>query len=98
MVTCIAADSRGKWLVTADSGPENVIIIWDSADCYPQKTIFSPHGSVKLAKVVISADAKYLLTLGYQDKASIYWWIWSYGLDTPHGMYPFVYPFGIHIM
>ncbi|XP_052737715.1 cilia- and flagella-associated protein 251-like [Bicyclus anynana] len=84
MVTCISSDSEGKWLVTADTGPENVIIIWDSTDYFPQKTIFNPHGNVKLAKVVISADAKFLLSLGYQDKATIYWWIWSYGLDVPH--------------
>ncbi|CAH2266422.1 jg1018 [Pararge aegeria aegeria] len=83
-VISIASDSEGKWLVTADSGPENVIIIWDSSDYFPQKTIFNPHGNARLAKVVISADAKFLLTLGYQDKSTIHWWIWSYGLDVPH--------------
>jgi cilia- and flagella-associated protein 251 len=85
MVTHIASDSQGKWLVTADSGPENVVIIWDSTDYFPQKTIFLPHNATKLSKVALSADAKYLLTLGYQDKASIFWWIWSFGLDEPHG-------------
>lgn len=85
MITCIASDAAGKWLVTADSGPENVIIIWDSEDLFPQRTMFSPHGNTKLAKVIISADAKYLLTLGYHEKTKINWWIWSFGLDFPHG-------------
>ncbi|XP_045445689.1 cilia- and flagella-associated protein 251-like [Melitaea cinxia] len=84
VVTALSSDSAGKWLVTADSGPENVIIIWDSSDYFPQKTIFNPHRNVKLAKLSMSADAKYLLTLGYHEKANISWWIWSFGLDVPH--------------
>ncbi|CAG5011460.1 unnamed protein product [Parnassius apollo] len=84
MVTNIASDSKGKWLVTADSGPENVLIVWDSSDYFPQKTLFSPHGATSIAKVALSADAKYLLTLGYKDRAVIYWWIWSFGYDEPH--------------
>ncbi|XP_046965477.1 cilia- and flagella-associated protein 251-like [Vanessa cardui] len=84
VVTCISSDGAGKWLVTADTGSENVIIIWDSTDYFPQKTIFNPHRNVKLAKVTMSTDAKYLLTLGYQEKATISWWIWSFGHDVPH--------------
>ncbi|CAH0718741.1 unnamed protein product, partial [Brenthis ino] len=84
VVTCIASDGLGKWLVTADSGPENVIIIWDSSDYFPQNTLFNPHKHVKLANLILSSDAKYLLTLGYHEKANISWWIWSYGLNAPH--------------
>lgn len=85
MITCLAVDGSGRWLVTADSGPENVIIVWDSTDYFPQKTIFNPHRETKLSKVALSADAKYLLTLAYKEKACIFWWIWSFGLDEPHG-------------
>ncbi|KAM3961839.1 cilia- and flagella-associated protein 251 [Aphomia sociella] len=84
MVTCLASDRQGKWLVTADTGVENIVIIWDSTDYFPQKTLFSPHGDTKIAKVALSAEAKYLLTLGYKEKAIVYWWIWSFGLDEPH--------------
>ncbi|XP_072944210.1 cilia- and flagella-associated protein 251-like [Epargyreus clarus] len=84
MVTCIAKDKEGRWLVTADSGPENILIIWDSSDYFPVRTIYTPHGSVRLSKVALSADAKYLLTLGYQDKANLRWWIWALGKDEPH--------------
>lgn len=85
MITCLASDAQGRWLVTADSGPENIIIIWDSSDYFPQRTMFSPHREVRLAKVDISADAKYLLTLGYHPKTTLHWWIWSFGIDEPHG-------------
>ncbi|XP_021207568.2 cilia- and flagella-associated protein 251 isoform X1 [Bombyx mori] len=83
MISCISSDRQGKWLVTADSGPENVIIIWDSVDYFPQRTIFSPHGKTKISKVVMSADAKYLLSLGYSEKTTLNWWDWSSGLDDP---------------
>ncbi|XP_068629729.1 cilia- and flagella-associated protein 251-like [Battus philenor] len=84
VVTCLAADGSGRWLVTADSGPENVLIVWDTYDFFPLKTLFSPRGGTGIAKVTLSADAKYLLTLGYRDRAVIYWWIWSFGNDEPH--------------
>ncbi|CAH0604428.1 unnamed protein product [Chrysodeixis includens] len=86
-ITCIAADAQGKWLVTADSGPENILIIWDSADLFPQRTIFSPHGTTRIAKVAMSDDAKYLVTIAYpSEKVMIHWWIWSYGISTPHAV------------
>ncbi|XP_073944446.1 cilia- and flagella-associated protein 251-like isoform X2 [Choristoneura fumiferana] len=84
MVTCLAADSDGKWLITADCGPENIITIWDSDDYFPSKTYFLPHGNMKVSKVALSADARFMLTIGYQDKAFIYWWIWSSPQNEPH--------------
>ncbi|XP_050663809.1 cilia- and flagella-associated protein 251-like [Leptidea sinapis] len=83
LVVFLATDAKGSWLVTGDSGPENIIIIWDRTDYFPQKTLFSPHGRTRISKVALSSDAKYLLTLGYQEKATLYWWIWSFGHDTP---------------
>ncbi|KAJ8725380.1 hypothetical protein PYW08_003563 [Mythimna loreyi] len=84
-ITCIASDQKGTWLVTADSGPENVLIVWDFKDLFPQKTFFMPHGNTKIAKIALSADAKYMITLAFpSEKTMLYWWIWSYGQDTPH--------------
>ncbi|XP_013141215.1 PREDICTED: WD repeat-containing protein 66-like isoform X2 [Papilio polytes] len=94
VVTCIAADSKGKWLVTADSGPENVLIVWDSSDNFPVKTLFSPHGGTNIAKITLSPDAKYLLTIGYREKAVVYWWIWSFGNDEPHATLELTMPRG----
>ncbi|XP_052758996.1 cilia- and flagella-associated protein 251-like [Galleria mellonella] len=86
VVSCIASDRQGKWLVTADSGPENIVIIWDSSNNFPQRTLFSPHRDIKVSRVALSADAKYLLTLGYKEKAVLFWWIWSFGEDKPHAV------------
>ncbi|XP_035436887.2 cilia- and flagella-associated protein 251 isoform X2 [Spodoptera frugiperda] len=88
MITCIAADDKGRWLVTADSGIENVLIVWDVRDLFPQKTFFAPHGNAKIAKVALSGDAKYLLSMAYHaEKMSLYFWIWCFGQDTPHAIY-----------
>ncbi|KAJ8722980.1 hypothetical protein PYW07_004160 [Mythimna separata] len=84
-ITCIASDKTGQWLLTADSGPENSLIVWDFKDLFPQKTFFNPHGNAKIAKVALSTDAKYMITIAYPgQKMVLYWWIWSYGKDTPH--------------
>ncbi|XP_026742733.1 cilia- and flagella-associated protein 251-like isoform X2 [Trichoplusia ni] len=84
LITCITADANGKWLVTADAGPENVLIIWDSSDLFPQRTIFAPHGTTRIAKVAMSNDAKYLITLAYpSEKVTVHWWIWSFGHTAP---------------
>lgn len=91
-MTNIAADANARWFVTADTGPENIITVWNSETFYPQKTIFAPHGAVKLSKVALSADAKYLLSLAYTDKACLNFWIWSFGLDEPHGMVIIISP------
>lgn len=96
-VTSIAADKLGRWLVTADSGPDNIVIVWDAQQFAPCRTIFAPHGILDISKVAISADAKYLVTLAYRDKAVIHWWIWSFGFEFPHGVYvlQFVYSYDI---
>lgn len=83
-MSCIAADNQGKWLVTADNGPENVLIIWDSEYCTPIRTLFL---SLKISKVALSVEAKYLLTLFYKEKAILYFWIWSFGVEEPQGIY-----------
>ncbi|XP_063531343.1 cilia- and flagella-associated protein 251-like [Cydia strobilella] len=84
MVNCIAADGDGKWLVTSDCGPENLITIWDSDDYFPNKTYFLPHGNMRVSKVALSQDSRFMLTLGYHEKTAIFWWIWSSGQEEPH--------------
>ncbi|XP_041977501.1 cilia- and flagella-associated protein 251-like [Aricia agestis] len=88
-VTNIAANGDGKILVTADSGPEDAVIVWDARDLLPLRTIFSPHGASRLHKMAVSADAKYILTVACQDQATVHWWIWSNGLDTPEASHSF---------
>ena len=61
VATCVSEDK--KWIATADSGLDSVIVVWDSLTGTPVKTIFGPHeGGV--AALAISGDSMFLASLG----------------------------------
>jgi WD40 repeat protein/Ca2+-binding EF-hand superfamily protein len=62
--TCVSADK--KWLATADSGPDSVIVIWDSDTGVPVKTIFNPHAGGVCA-LAMSSDAMFVASLSSVD-------------------------------
>ncbi len=51
-----------RWIVTADSGPDSMIIVWDSYKGIPVKSIFQPHPN-GVQDMDLSVDAMYLVTL-----------------------------------
>jgi hypothetical protein len=66
-----------RYIVTADSGPDSLIIIWDLkpdhpdskalldiGECIPIKTIFEPHGGSGTLAAEFTPDVRYLITLG----------------------------------
>ena len=57
---CVSEDKR--WIATADSGPDSVIVIWDSLSATPVKTIFNPHPHGVCA-MDLSPDAMFLVSL-----------------------------------
>ena len=69
-ITCCAVSADKKWIVTADSGDEPILVVWDSLSGAPVKTIFSPHaGGVK--SLDISNDSLYVVTLSEASTVSI---------------------------
>jgi len=73
--------------VTADSGKENMIIIWDSIKAIPVKTIFSPFEGTGVAAVDISQDNLYLVALSESNqitnKQRISVWEWTSSSPNP---------------
>jgi WD40 repeat protein len=68
-ITCCAVSADKKWIVTADSGEEPILVVWDSLSGAPVKTIFSPHaGGVK--SLDISSDSLYVVTLSEASSVS----------------------------
>lgn len=74
-VTAICVCPSKRYLVTADSGADSIIIIWDlGAKNQPErnimdsgtvvKTIFDPHAGTGVIASRFTADSKYLITLG----------------------------------
>jgi WD40 repeat protein len=51
-----------RWIVTADTGPDSLMVIWDSLTGTPVKTIFNPHENGVTA-VDMSPDALFIATL-----------------------------------
>ena len=68
-ITCCVVSEDKRWIATADSGPESVIVIWDSLSATPVKTIFSPHPH-GVAAMDLSPDAMFLVTLSAKAPAA----------------------------
>ncbi|XP_046744933.1 cilia- and flagella-associated protein 251-like [Diprion similis] len=84
-VSMISTDTEGKWLLTADSGKDNVVIIWDTETRVPICTLFNPHGMEELLAAKLSPNAKYIVTIGNGIEMRIKFWLWSYGRDESDG-------------
>ena len=42
-ITCTAYCKAEDILITADDGPDSMLVIWDAKSGVPRKTIFDPH-------------------------------------------------------
>ena len=63
--------------MTADSGPDSMLVVWDSQTATPVKTFFNPHENGVLT-MDISEDAMYIVTLSNEDKQQkISLWDWT---------------------
>ena len=65
-ITCATVSSDKRWIVTADSGEDCIMVIWDALSGVPVKTIFNPHARGVTA-IDISEDALYITTLSHVD-------------------------------
>lgn len=58
----MAVSQNKKWVVTADAGPDSMMVVWDTESGIPIKSIFNPH-SHGIIGVDISPDALFIATL-----------------------------------
>ena len=77
--TCVSADRR--WVVTADKGPESMVVVWDSYTGAPVKTIASPHPAGVRA-MDISPDAHFVVTLS-EDTGPQVLSVWDVSAGAP---------------
>ena len=83
VITTCAISQDKKWIVTADAGPESILVIWDSQTGAPVKTFFSPH-TMGTCAVDISPDALYVSTLSHPVEGEVQEvavWAWTTDSD-----------------
>ncbi|KAF5287805.1 hypothetical protein FQR65_LT12173 [Abscondita terminalis] len=95
LISCIASDDSGRWIVTADKGEDNIIVVWDSFDCSPVNTIFDPYPDVGTAVCGISGNAKYLIAVGNELRPTVKFWLWTLGENNPNDSYVVENNYGI---
>lgn len=80
--TCVSEDKR--WLVTADAGEEDtMVIIWDTHAGIPVRTIFDAHPDGGVAGMAMTPDAKYLATMSAAETQTLAIWDWTVESETP---------------
>ncbi|NXG33204.1 CF251 protein, partial [Dromaius novaehollandiae] len=83
IISCLCVSEDGRWVVTADRGPDPLLIVWDSFSGIPVHTIFDSHPAGGVAAVAISRDAKYLATISSGAVQRVCVWRWTHATETP---------------
>lgn len=81
VISSCAIDKTKRWIVTADAGPDSIIVVWDSLTQLPVKTYVSPHSN-GFACVEFSDDGQYIASLSaksdsYEEEQEIAIWAWT---------------------
>ena len=66
IITCCCVSKDKRWIVTADQGPDSILVVWDSYTGTPVKTFFDPHTNGCLS-LDMSSDSIYIVSLGVSN-------------------------------
>ncbi|XP_067163443.1 cilia- and flagella-associated protein 251 [Apteryx mantelli] len=83
VISCLCVSEDGRWVATADGGPDALVIVWDSFSGIPVRTIFDSHPADGVAAIAISRDAKYLATISAGTVQRVCVWKWTYATEAP---------------
>ena len=64
-ISCSTYCPQEDFIVTADIGPDSMIVVWDTKTGIPRKTIFLPHKHGVQA-LDVTPDGEYIVTLSYE--------------------------------
>ncbi|CAF0707326.1 unnamed protein product, partial [Brachionus calyciflorus] len=81
-ISCCTLSEDKRWLVSADSGPDSTIIVWDLNTYLPVQTYFNTHleGTISIA---ITPDSKYIASISAQYPQVLAIWEWTTDSDSP---------------
>lgn len=81
-ITAVSVSNDKRWIATADSGPDSMIIVWDSWKASPVKILPNPcEGGV--AAMDMSSDSMFLVTLSQAYPQQIAVWEWTVATKDP---------------
>ena len=63
VISCCIVDKNKRWIVTADTGVDPIMVVWDAISCAPVKSFLAPH-SGGIEALDLSDDSLYIATLG----------------------------------
>jgi cilia- and flagella-associated protein 251 len=77
-ITATACSDDKRWLVTADSGEDSMLVVWDSTHGgVPVRTFQNPHPNGILC-MDLSTDNQYIVTIGAEPELqTISLWDWT---------------------
>ena len=81
-IECTAAGADGRWLVTADTGEDAMLIVWDAMTGVPLKTLFLGAEAAAVA-VDMSPDAMHIATLSAGTPQHLCIWEWTSDSEDP---------------
>ncbi|KAI5625290.1 cilia- and flagella-associated protein 251 isoform X1 [Silurus asotus] len=82
-ISCLCVSEDRRWIVSADQGPDSLVIIWDSYTGIPVHTMFDCHPEGGVHAVALSNDSKYLATVGAGTVQKVCIWDWTHETDGP---------------
>ncbi|NWI54658.1 CF251 protein, partial [Calyptomena viridis] len=83
VISCLCVSEDKRWVVTADQGPDALIIVWDSFSGIPVRTIFGSHPEHGVCAIAISQDARYLVTISAGTVQRVCIWRWTLPTEKP---------------
>ncbi|XP_012064007.1 PREDICTED: WD repeat-containing protein 66-like [Atta cephalotes] len=89
-VKMLSTSRNGKWLLTADSGKDNVVMICDTEKGISICTLFNPHNNEDITAAAISPNAKQIVTVSSGRCQNVHFWLWTYGRDKPDASTPLI--------
>lgn len=90
-ITCTACSADKSLIVTADSGIDSMLVVWDSYDGVPKRTYFNPYEN-GICSLDISQDGRYLVTISDDaNQAVSIWDLHNEDLNEPILTTPFKY-------
>ena len=75
-ITATACSDNKRWVVTADSGEDSMLVVWDSLSATPVRTFLNPHPN-GVKTMDLSADNQYIATLGADKPQTVSLWDWT---------------------